>query len=48
MRHKSAGQIIWAMVMKNEKEQGEEIVKKNARVAYPGGTEPSTTPPCAP
>jgi hypothetical protein len=36
------------MVMKNEKAQEEEVVKKNARVAYPGGTEPSVAPPCAP
>jgi hypothetical protein len=36
------------MVMKNEKVQGEEIVQKNARVAYPGGTEHSAAPPCAP
>jgi len=36
------------MVMKNEKAQEEEIVKKNATVAYPGGKEPSPTPQCAP
>jgi hypothetical protein len=36
------------MVMKNVKDQGEEIVKKNARVVYPGGTGPSAAAPCKP